>query len=190
MKRRKNAVYTGQRTRGSGGRGGRKSRKVVDAFYAALNEKLRPEDEIELIPPEQVNPTHDRQEQLFIVADYCVRKILPEVTSMYRWGDKFTPQLRAVAPVVDEVTAEAAGRAAVAAARAAEAAERAATHDYREAIRVATLAAHSAASATAYAFSSYPNGFAGGPARSLLPYLSRPLRRNRDRSSRASAQAL
>ena len=106
MKRRKNAVYTGKSKHASTGTGG--YRLLVDAFYKKLNEVVRSDDEIEIIPPEQVNPTHDRQEQLFIVADYCVRKILPEVTSLFRWGDEFTPLLRALAPVVDEKTAKAA----------------------------------------------------------------------------------
>ena len=142
MKRRKNAVYTGQRTRGSEGRGSRKSRKVVDAFYAALNEKLFPEDEIEIIPPEQVNPTHALQEQCFIVADYCVRKILPEVTGLFRWGDEVTPRLRALAPAVDNVIAQAATT---------RAGKNAAFDAYAASLTVDATATTTAAAATAYA---------------------------------------
>ena len=121
MKRRKNAVYTGQskraRTRD------RRDHTLVDAFYRTLNARLFPEDEIEIIPPKQVNPTHDEYDQIFIMTDYCVRKILPEVTSLFHWGDEVTPQLRALTPIVDKETAKAAAETAKAAvARASEAA--------------------------------------------------------------------
>ena len=123
MKRRKNAVYTGKSKRSGAGIG---DRAFVGAFYKHLNDLLRPEDEIEIIPPEQVNPTLRRQKQCFIMADYCVRKIVPEVTSLFAWGDEVTPRLRALAPIVNKKTAKAAYEAANAAANAADAAHRAA----------------------------------------------------------------
>ena len=120
MKRRKNAIYTGQSKRVSTGPRG--DSKVVNRFYKQLNSKLLLEDEIEIIPQKQVKPTRTVYEQSFIVADYCVRKILPEMTSLFHWGDEVTPRLRALAPIVDKKTAQAAHDAANAAANAADAA--------------------------------------------------------------------
>ena len=113
MKRRKNAVYTGQSTRGS--TGDRGDRWLVDRFYERLNHLLFSDDEIEIIPPAQVNPTHNIQDQVFIMTDYCTRKILPEITSLFHWGAEVTQRLRALASVVDQKTAKTAANAAYAA---------------------------------------------------------------------------
>ena len=107
--KRNNAVYTGQIKRGVVVGSG--SRTLVDAFYTKLNSTLLSNEEIEIIPPEQVHPTHNLQDQVYIVAYYCVSKILPEVTCLFDWGDKGTPRLRALAPIVDQETAQAARNA-------------------------------------------------------------------------------
>ena len=110
--KRNNAVYTGQSKRGAVVERG--DRGFVFSFYLKLNDRLLSKDEIEIIPPEQVNPTHDSQDQAYIVADYCVRKILPEVTSLFHGVDKVTSRLRTLAPIVDVEAAEAAENAAYA----------------------------------------------------------------------------
>ena len=106
MKHRNNAVYTGQRKRVS--TGGTDNRYIVDLFYKKLNSFLSPSEEIEIIPPEQVSPTRSIQDQVYIMKDYCIRKVLPEVTGLFDWGDKVTPRLRALAPIVDQETVNAA----------------------------------------------------------------------------------
>ena len=106
MKRRKNAVYTGQRKHGAVVESG--DRTLVDELYDEMSkrfDRFGDSTEIEIVPPEQVNPTRSLSDQGFVTADYCVRKILPEITSLYPWGVAVTPQLRALAPIVDPVTA-------------------------------------------------------------------------------------
>ena len=114
MKRRKNAVYTGQSKRVSTGETYNRDR--VDAFYKKLNALLGPSEEIEIIPPEQVHltldPAYMTQDLMVIMLDYCIRKILPEVTGLFAWGDEVTRQLRALAPIVDTETAKTAAKAA------------------------------------------------------------------------------
>ena len=145
MKRRKNAVYTGQSTRVS--TGDRGDRYIVDQFYQSLNSLLDPDDEIEIIPPEQVRPTHNIPDQVCIMTDYCTRKILPEVVSMYAWGAEVTQRLRALAPVVDQNTARTAAKAAYAAAYAADAATAAYAADAAYAAPVVRAAAEASSTA-------------------------------------------
>jgi len=108
--KRNNAVYKGQRRRGFPS--GTEDREFVDAFYNSLNQLVRPHETIEIIPPEQVHPTHSLQDQLHIVAHYCVSQILPEMACLFDWGAKITPRLRALAPIVDVESAKAVQNAA------------------------------------------------------------------------------
>jgi hypothetical protein len=108
--KRNNAVYKGQRRRGFPS--GTEDRDFVDAFYNRLNQLVRPHETIEIIPPEQVHPTHSLQDQLYIVTYYCVSQILPEMTCLFDWGAKVTPRLRALAPIVDVESAKAVQNAA------------------------------------------------------------------------------
>ena len=111
MKDRKNAVYTGQRKRGVVVESGDRPlvhRALVDELYGEMNlrfDRFVASAEIEIVPPEQVNPTRSLSDQGLLITDYCVRKIVPEITSLYHWGVAVTPQLRALAPIVDRETA-------------------------------------------------------------------------------------
>ena len=109
MQRRENAIYTGN-SRGKRGVAG--DRTFVDYFYRKLNKLLPTEEEIAIVPPDQVNPARSSQDQMFVAADYCVRKILPEITDLFDWGAEVTPKLRALKPVVDKKTAGKAAHAA------------------------------------------------------------------------------
>ena len=111
MKHRKNAVYTGQRKHGvvvESGDGPLVHRALVDELYREMSlrfDEFGASTEIEIVPPEQVNPTRSLYDQGLLITDYCVRKIVPEITSLYPWGVAVTPQLRALAPIVDRETA-------------------------------------------------------------------------------------
>ena len=111
MKHRKNAVYTGQHKRGVVVESGDRPlvhRALVDELYGEMSlrfDQVAAAAEIEIVPPEQVNPTRSLSDQGLLITDYCVRKIVPEITSLYHWGVAVTPQLRALAPIVDRETA-------------------------------------------------------------------------------------
>jgi hypothetical protein len=70
-KRRKNASFTGLSGHGSG------SRKLVDAFYALIDAEIPGSTPVPIPPPESVHPKHDEETQIFIFADYAVRKFAP-----------------------------------------------------------------------------------------------------------------
>jgi hypothetical protein len=73
MARRKNASFTGSPLHG----GGDGARELVEAFYAKINAAIPGRTPVPIPPPASVHPKHDSDSQIFMFADYAVRKFAP-----------------------------------------------------------------------------------------------------------------
>jgi hypothetical protein len=107
MAKRNNASFTGSPLSGHGSG----SRTLVEAFYAVINEEIPGSTPVPIPHPESVHPKHDEETQIFIFADYVVRKIAP--IALDAAGLKtYATELRDLPEIVDGATAAHAERAA------------------------------------------------------------------------------
>jgi hypothetical protein len=139
MARRKNASFTGSALHG----GGDDTRKLVEAFYALINEEIPGSTPVPIPPPESVQPKHDAQTQAFIFADYAVRKFAPIALDAAGYKAE-AAKLRKLRKIVDAGTVLPASQAAADAA-ADTVTDVAAPHTARQAAHVAADAAYYAA---------------------------------------------
>ena len=147
MARRKNASFTGAALSGHGSG----SRELVEAFYDQINKLIPGSTPVPIPPLESVHPKHDERTQIFIFADYAVRKFAPIALDALRRTDEAN-NLRSLKQVWNESTAAAAYREAAGAAITAAARARAADPAYAaDAADAAASAAYDAPRA-AYAY--------------------------------------
>jgi hypothetical protein len=97
---RRNASFTGLSGHGSG------SRKLVDAFYALIDAAIPGSTPVPIPPLKSVHPNHDEETQIFIFADYAVRKFAPIALAAARSRATFVARNAADAAAHSAASAE------------------------------------------------------------------------------------
>ena len=101
MARRKNASFTGSPLAGRG------PRALIKEFYSRIDHEIPGNEPVPIPPPDSVLPKHDARTQVFIFADYAVRKFAPIMLDARGGKNDSTnaAKLRALPKIVDQETA-------------------------------------------------------------------------------------